>query len=83
MLSLNFTAMLGIKGGPFAFAIAQLVVHDPSARSTKRYSALADQFEARVTYTPAPTVQPASVAPLTGSFEKFARTLPKAAPAVP
>ena len=83
MLSLNLTAMLGINGGPFASAMAQSAVHEPLARSTKRYSAFALQFRANPTSTPAPTVQPALVALLTGSLEKFARTLPKAAPAVP
>ena len=83
MLSLNLTAMLGIKGGPIGFWIAQSAVHDPLARSTNRYSALAVQFAARATSTPAPTVQPGSVVLLTGSLEKLACTLPKAAPAVP
>ena len=82
-LSLNLTAALGITGVPLTSAIAQSVVHDPSARLTKRYSPLADQFRANATSTPAPTVQPVLVALLTGSLEKLARTLPKAAPPVP
>ena len=41
MLSLNLTATLGTMGVPLTSAIAQSVVHDPSARLTKRYSALA------------------------------------------
>jgi len=83
MLSLNLTATLGITGVPLASAIAQSVVHDPSASLTKRYSALALQFRASATSTPAPAVQPALVVLLTGSLEKFARTLPNAAPPVP
>src|SRR6516165_2193835 len=79
----NLTATLGIRGGPFAFWIAQSVVQDPLPRSTKRYSALALQCGATPTSTPAPAVQPALVALLTGSLEKFARTLPKAPPPVP
>ena len=83
MLLLNLTATLGMTGAPLASAIAQSVVHDPLARLTKRYSALALQLRANATSTPAPTVQPASIELVTGSLEKFARTLPKAAPPVP
>ncbi len=83
MLSLKLTAALGIIAGPLASAIAQLAEQEPSASLTKRYSALALQFRPNATSTPAPAVQPASVAALTGLLLKFARTLPKAAPPVP
>ena len=79
-LSLNLTATLGMTGVPLASAIAQAQVHDPSSRLMKRYSALALQLRPNATSTPAPTVQPASTELVTGSLEKFARTLPKAAP---
>ena len=39
-LSLNLTATFGMTSVPLASATAQFVVHDPSARLTKRYSAL-------------------------------------------
>ena len=56
----EFDGNVGDRGGPFEFAIAQSVVQDPLARSTKRYSALALQCGATATSTPTPAVQPAS-----------------------
>ena len=48
MLSLNLMATLGMTGVPLASEIAQSVVHDPLARLTKRYSALARRGRERL-----------------------------------